>query len=139
MPLVGYQGRFLGGMGRTPPDFRPVRFIRSVVCIGRVWTAARNRWHAGGPGTELVAMTMLTHAADGRTVGPDRAPAELLDVGAVAGLLDCSVRHVYRLSDAGKMPPPLKLGALVRWRRAALKEWLDQGCPPIRTARGGAR
>lgn len=37
-------------------------------------------------------MLTPTTATDGRTVGPERAPAELLDVKAVAALLRCSVR-----------------------------------------------
>ncbi len=84
-------------------------------------------------------MTTQSNAADGRTVGPDRASAELLDVGAVAALLDCSRRHVYRLADAGRIPRPVKLGQLVRWRRAELREWLDGGCPPMRSVRGCSR
>jgi excisionase family DNA binding protein len=63
--------------------------------------------------------------------------AALLDVRAVAALLDCSPRHVYRLADAGRMPPPIRLGALVRWRRAELLDWLAAGCKPCRTAGGG--
>src|SRR5262245_22663606 len=39
----------------------------------------------------------------------------LLDVEQVAGLLNCSPRHVYRLSDAGRMPTPVRLGALASW------------------------
>jgi len=74
----------------------------------------------------------------GRIVGPERAP-ELLDVGAVAALLGCSKRHIYRLSDAGRMPRPLKVGALVRWRRADVLHWIDDDCRPVRTARGAAR
>jgi len=62
----------------------------------------------------------------------DRQLAALLDVQAVAKLLDCSSRHVYRLADAGRMPAPLKLGALVRWRRAEIDRWLDAGCPSMR-------
>jgi len=54
---------------------------------------------------------------------------ELLDVRAVAAMLDCSQRHVYRLADAGRLPAPVKLGALARWRRDELKDWLDAGCP----------
>ena len=61
-----------------------------------------------------------------------RTEAALLDVGSVAALLSCSVRHVYRLADAGRMPPPVKLGALVRWPRRAVEQWLDDGCPPVR-------
>ena len=61
------------------------------------------------------------------------APA-LLDVQAVAEMLGCSARHVYRLSDAGRMPPPVKLGALVRWSAGAIREWIDAGCPSVRRA-----
>jgi len=63
----------------------------------------------------------------------------LLDVRAVAAMLDCSTRHVYRLADAGRMPRPAKLGALVRWQRTELNDWLAAGCPPIRAAKGGRR
>lgn len=66
------------------------------------------------------------------------APA-FLDVQAVSGLLDCSTRHVYRLSDSGRMPAPVKLGALVRWNRAVIEAWIADGCPSMRSARGGAR
>lgn len=68
--------------------------------------------------------------------------AKLLDVEAVAALLGCSPRHVYRLSDAGKMPGPLKLGSLVRWKLSgpgSIAEWLDQGCPSVRATKGGRR
>lgn len=63
----------------------------------------------------------------------------LLDVSEVASLLHCSKRHVYRLSDAGRMPAPVRLGALVRWRRAEVLDWIAAGCPSVRTARGAGR
>lgn len=67
---------------------------------------------------------------------PAEAPAALLDVKAVAALLDCSPRHVYRMADGGQLPRPVRLGALVRWRRQELLDWLASGCRPIRqTAR----
>lgn len=84
----------------------------------------------------------IANAADGRTVGPELRPAlaaELLDVGAVAGLLGCSKRTVYRLSDGGRMPRPVKLGQLVRWRRAEVLAWIAGGCEPVRSAKGAAR
>lgn len=62
----------------------------------------------------------------------DRTHHALLDVKAVAKLLSCSVRHVYRLSDGGRMPGPVKLGALVRWPCHAVVEWIAKGCPSIR-------
>ena len=66
------------------------------------------------------------------TVIEDRQKAALLDVQAVAALLSCSTRHVYRLADAGRMPSPVKLGALVRWPRLAVETWLADGCPSVR-------
>lgn len=60
----------------------------------------------------------------------------LLDVKTVAKLLNCSSRHVYRLVDSGKMPPPLRLNSLVRFNRQTLVEWIAAGCPPCR--KGGA-
>jgi excisionase family DNA binding protein len=56
----------------------------------------------------------------------------MLDVRAVAVLLGCSPRHVYRLSDTGRIPAPTRLGGLVRWNRAAVEAWIDAGCPDLR-------
>lgn len=72
------------------------------------------------------------------TLPPADAPAaQLLDVRGVAALLDCSPRHCYRLADAGHLPAPVRLGALVRWRRQDLDAWLAGGCKPCRTAGRG--
>ncbi len=67
-------------------------------------------------------------------LSPADVSAKLLDVQAVAKLLGCSARHVYRMSDSGRMPAPVKLGALVRWSASAIRVWIDQGCPPVRRA-----
>ncbi len=56
----------------------------------------------------------------------------LLDVRQVAALLGVSTRTVYRLADSGLMPRPVRLGALVRWPRAAVEEWIAAGCPSCR-------
>lgn len=60
--------------------------------------------------------------------------AALLDVNALARMLGCSARHVYRLCDSGRMPRPVKLGALNRWQREAIENWVRQGCPSLRKA-----
>ena len=60
------------------------------------------------------------------------APPSLLNVLDVAHLLSCSARHVRRLSDAGRMPRPVKLGTLARWKRAEIEQWLAAGCPDAR-------
>ena len=85
---------------------------------------------------DSVMLQQNEYAAAGRTDGGDRATRELpamIDVQAVAGLLDCSTRHVYRLSDSKRMPRPVKLGALVRWPRAQIEGWISQGCPSCHT------
>ena len=65
-------------------------------------------------------------------------PSLLIDVRRVASLLGCSPRTVYRLSDGGRMPPPHRLGALVRWSKPAVESWIAGGCKPVRSA-GGAK
>ncbi len=68
---------------------------------------------------------------------PTLTSAQLLDVQSVAEVCVCSTRHVYRLSDAGRMPRPVKLGALVRWSKSAIEKWIADGCPNCR--QGGGR
>ena len=84
------------------------------------------------------------HATDGlrENVGGEPAPAQLagmLNVGDVAKLLRCSTRTVYRLSDSGRMPRPVKLGALVRWPREQVQRWIADGCPSCRADRKGVQ
>jgi excisionase family DNA binding protein len=53
----------------------------------------------------------------------------LITVKEVSEMLGISERTIYRLSDAGDMPSPVKLGSSVRWRRKELESWIDNGCP----------
>jgi len=78
-----------------------------------------------------------TVTAGANAGGRDRTPGEpslLIDVHAVAELLNCSPRHIWRLADAGKMPRPYKVGALRRWDRAGIQQWVREGCPSVRKA-----
>lgn len=75
-----------------------------------------------------------------KVTSPPESPAQLLDVARVAALLDCSPRHVYRLADAGRMPRPRHVGALVRWQKSEIEAWVADGCPAVRTVpKGGTR
>jgi predicted DNA-binding transcriptional regulator AlpA len=63
------------------------------------------------------------------TVSPlpdlDALPADaLIDADAVAAVLACCVRHVHRMAAAGRLPAPLRIGQLVRWRAGTLRAWL---------------
>ncbi len=73
---------------------------------------------------------MTAKVVDAITDGLGRA---LLSVDDIATLyLGCSTRHVYRLSNSGRMPRPIKLGSLVRWPRAVIEQWIADGCPSVR-------
>ncbi|QNN21806.1 helix-turn-helix domain-containing protein [Planctomycetales bacterium ZRK34] len=70
-----------------------------------------------------------------RKIGPDIPPA-MLTIDQIARLLNCSTRTVFRLNDAGRMPRPVRLGALVRWNRGQIERWIAAECPkPERSAR----
>ena len=82
------------------------------------------------------------NATAGATGGRERTPGEkslLIDVHAMSVLLNCSTRHIWRLADAGKMPRPYKIGALCRWDRAMIAQWIADGCPSCRTGRKAVR
>ena len=55
--------------------------------------------------------------------------AMMLSVQDVAKIIQCSDRHVSNLRKAGRIPPPVKLGELVRWPRRVIDEWIQAGCP----------
>lgn len=78
------------------------------------------------------AYTVAESVRDGR----QRA---MMSVDDVADELNCSARHVRRLSDSGRMPRPIKLGSLVRWPRAVVERWIGDGCPNVRNANKGTR
>ena len=83
-------------------------------------------------------MALNSNATAEMIEGPDAVTGEaaaMLKVGDVAKLLRCSSRTVYRLADSGRMPRPVKLGALVRWPKVVLEGWIAEGCPFIRTRR----
>ena len=53
----------------------------------------------------------------------------MLNVRDVAKLMQCSDRHVSNLWRQGLIPPPVKLGTLVRWPRKTIEDWIAAGCP----------
>ncbi len=60
---------------------------------------------------------------------------ELLTPAQAAELLAIGTRTLWRYSQSGQAPRPIKIGtgrnAPVRYRRAELLDWLDAGCPRI--------
>ena len=54
---------------------------------------------------------------------------ELIDIDRLATRLGCSTRHVRRLAAIGRIPRPIKLGALLRWVTTDIDQWMAAGCP----------
>jgi predicted DNA-binding transcriptional regulator AlpA len=52
---------------------------------------------------------------------------------AAAALAGVSRAHWHRLRAAGKLPPSVRLGRKVLWRRLEIEHWIDAGCPDART------
>lgn len=70
---------------------------------------------------------------------PVETTPELLDVNAIAALLGASSRTVRRLADSGRMPRPVSLGRVIRWRRTEIEEWIRDGCPRMERRGHGRR
>lgn len=52
----------------------------------------------------------------------------LLTAREVANLLRISLRTLWRLKSAGRLPEPVRLGAALRWRVTDLQAFLAAGC-----------
>jgi len=63
-------------------------------------------------------------------------PPTMLTVCQIATILNCSPRTVHRLADAGRIPPPFRLGGLVRWSGETIQAWIADGCPESRMSHG---
>ncbi|MCA9196037.1 MAG: helix-turn-helix domain-containing protein [Planctomycetales bacterium] len=65
---------------------------------------------------------------------------QLMNVSQVAELLGVSAKHVGRLSEAGGMPRPVRLGRSKRWRMAEVQNWIQNGCQKVQPSkRGGVK
>lgn len=73
-----------------------------------------------------------TRASQHAIFGGQKPPEDrglLIDSREVARLLNVSSRHVYRLNDSGRMPPPIRIGNAVRWSLEMIQTWVMAGCP----------
>lgn len=59
----------------------------------------------------------------------------LMTIEQVAEMLQTSTRTVYRRSQDGTLPAPLKIGNVTRWRRDILESWIEGGCQTVCTAK----
>ena len=64
-------------------------------------------------------------------VGPEVLEPLLITAGQLAGLLQVSTRTLWRMSSAGRLPKPIRVGGIVRWRLEEVERWIEAGCPKI--------
>ncbi len=53
----------------------------------------------------------------------------MLNVNDLAALLRVSVRTVWRLRSAGRLPKPVEIGGSIRWNEDTVRDWIAAGCP----------
>jgi predicted DNA-binding transcriptional regulator AlpA len=75
---------------------------------------------------------------------PSKTDPLLIPDTVAAALAGVSRAHWHRLRAAGKLPPAIKLGRKVLWRKLEVVAWIDASCPDGRTwavmqAAGGRR
>jgi len=63
------------------------------------------------------------------TIVAGEAEPLLITAEELAGLLQVSIRSLWRLRSAGQIPPPIRLRKVVRWRLVEIEDWLAKGCP----------
>lgn len=44
-------------------------------------------------------------------------------------MLQVSKRTLWRLRSAGKIPSPMRVGGIVRWKLDDILQWMAAGCP----------
>ncbi len=60
----------------------------------------------------------------------------LITVDELGDVLGISVRSVWRLLSAHRIPEPIRLAGSVRWRRSEVQAWVDAGCPELDNRKG---
>ncbi|WP_010585821.1 helix-turn-helix transcriptional regulator [Schlesneria paludicola] len=55
----------------------------------------------------------------------------LLTSKETATLLRVSERTLYSMHTTGQMPPPIRIGAAIRWSLDAVQKWIEAGCPTV--------
>jgi excisionase family DNA binding protein len=53
----------------------------------------------------------------------ERSSCQLLSAKELAEILSLSVRTIWRLRSAGKLPKPLVIGGSIRWRQSDIEQW----------------
>jgi len=53
------------------------------------------------------------------------ADCEMLTAADVARILAIGERSVWRKSQDGRLPPPIKIGGSTRWTKSSIRDWMN--------------
>jgi excisionase family DNA binding protein len=70
---------------------------------------------------------------DKKQTASSEAPSLLLSAKTLAKRLEVSVRTLWRLRSSGKLPEPVRIGGVIRWRTADIDAWVAAGCPGLQS------
>ncbi len=54
----------------------------------------------------------------------------LLSASELGELLGVNKSTIWTWHSGGKIPAPVRIGGVTRWRRAEIERWLEAGAPP---------
>jgi excisionase family DNA binding protein len=66
-----------------------------------------------------------------KTASQEQDKLRLLTKEQLAAKLQLSTRTVYRKWQDGEIPPPIKLGSVVRWRSDVIEQWIENDCQGV--------
>lgn len=61
----------------------------------------------------------------------------LITLEELAGILHLSPRTLQRKLSAGELPKPIRIGRSIRWQVTAIRKWIQDGCPIMKSSSGG--
>jgi len=66
---------------------------------------------------------------------------QLLSAKSLSGLLQTSVRSIWRYRSAGRLPEPMKIAGAIRWKLSDIERFLQFNCDMQRfnAEKGGAK
>jgi predicted DNA-binding transcriptional regulator AlpA len=125
----------------VPMNSAPPALVQSAGVLsqptGATWVRVdrpRDRVHP-----QVVSVTEAEPQGVGGVGSMPEAEKPLIDVKEFAAKLGCCPKHIRRMADSGRCPPSIQLGALRRWNRQVVDDWIADGCPVVRHVRIGGR
>ena len=125
----------------VPTDSAPPALVQTAGALSQPTAATwvrvdrpRDRAHPA-----VVRVTEAEPQRVGGVSSKSEAEKPLIDVKEFAAKLGCCPKHIRRMADSGRCPPSIQLGALRRWSRQVVDDWIAAGCPVVRHVRIGGR